>query len=300
MYESIAVEAAFGSCDKWFPLIGRIDIAMRPSGGSFTWEPTQEQWRETSELISRLITEFAEHSQTIRDTLVWPLEFSLLPPTRVQFGLNAHFSGAYGREWESAALAVVDETERLLNELLVPFDPLCDLNSESGTSRAIKAIPLVVPTAAQLSRIHQAVNQFCVQCDIPRVCGELSQQVKAERECLLVQSASPIDFDGAGDSDESTKSESKPDFSACETWSHLYEFLWDSGIRQQHAKRDVLNSFVAYREKYRHLKLGTGKNKRPRYPMPSDDDAKSVLQNYKKQLMSMANTRGIQESISHA
>jgi hypothetical protein len=199
MSESIAVEAAFGSCEKWFPLIGRIEIAMRPMVGSFTWKPTQAQWLETSSLISRLIAEFGEHSQTIRDELVWHLEFALIPATRIQFAQQAHFSGKYGKHWESAALAVVDETERFLNELLGSFDPLCDLNSVSGTSRAIKAIPEPVPTAAQLSTIQQVVNQFCIQCDIPRVCSELREQIEVERKHLLIPFAAPIDLDDVGD-----------------------------------------------------------------------------------------------------
>lgn len=199
MSESRAVEAAFGSCAKWFPLIGRIDIAIRPGSEQFAWEPTPAQWREAAGFISQLIAEFGEHSQTIRDAVDWPLEFSQLPTTRIQFGRDAHFSGTYGRQWESAALAVVDETERLLNELQVSFDPLCDLNSVSGTFRAREAVPETIPTSAQLVAIQQVVNQFCMQCDIPRVCSELREQIEAERKCLLLQSASPIDFDDVGD-----------------------------------------------------------------------------------------------------
>lgn len=269
-----AVEAAFQSCKNWFPLVGRLQIVTSPPAEHWMWQPDGETWQSAASIIGQLTSMHSDHSQTIRDSVYWGQEFSKLPESRIQFGTKAHFSGVYGKVWKSAALAVTDEVERLLNEILLAFDPLCDLKTTEGSTRAIQIVSNSKPTEAQMTAVRWAVSQFCIQCDIPRVCSELRQQIEAESAATLEHPTSGDLFTPAA----------SPSFSGCGTWAHLYEFLWAKGIRLRHRKQDILPVFAEYRAEFASRKTGTGRNKKPRYDMPSNDDAKSVLQNYKKQL----------------
>ena len=79
-----------------------------------------------------------------------------------------------------------------------------------------------------------------------------------------------------------TVAAAKPVFTG--DWKHLYEFLWENGIRWQHVKADYEPLFVKYRDAFSKARTGTGANQTQRFQMPFSRNAKSVRQGFHKQL----------------
>lgn len=171
MIDSISIKEAFQSCEKWFPVVSRIQIDMAITDENANWRPTIKQWDEVAFFVGHLLTEIAKHSQVIREGVAG---IKSLEPVEIQLGQQMHFSGDYKKTWKSASVAVVDETERLI----------CQIMTQTTVEKETESMRL--PSELQLSRMKKVVDEFCIQNELPRVCSELREKIRKEGYAALV------------------------------------------------------------------------------------------------------------------
>jgi hypothetical protein len=200
--------AASLNCEAWFPQINRIWMTFPDEAAVFLgdyfpseiappelasairrpdchWSEIESfQWQHLVDEIGVLLSHFVAHAQILTEYR-GEFEFLFQKSLPVESDPRWHFSGQYGKSWSSATFAVIDETERLLKQMIGIFDPFCDFETQDGFNRAISKLTSRKPNKSQLDQLKNFVGEFWAQWDVSRTGSSFQGRIADERAELF-------------------------------------------------------------------------------------------------------------------